>query len=150
MQLYYQIALLSRRDLGLAPDEFAGFTMCLLRMLAFTPTDNLTASIPPSVKKPETIAPDSTTEPEAIDISVTPLTSQSSPAPTAFDGNWRNLVDQLKLGLARALAQNCELLRYDDQAIYLMVPQAQKHLLNQNYQEKLGSTINQYFGKKYN
>ena len=37
VQLYYQIALLGRRDLGLAPDEFAGFTMSLLRMLAFTP-----------------------------------------------------------------------------------------------------------------
>ena len=37
LQLYYQIALLGRRDIGLAPDEFAGFTMSLLRMLAFTP-----------------------------------------------------------------------------------------------------------------
>jgi DNA polymerase III subunit gamma/tau len=37
VQLYYQIAVLGRRDLGLAPDEFAGFTMSLLRMLAFTP-----------------------------------------------------------------------------------------------------------------
>jgi len=37
IQLYYQIALLGRKDLSLAPDEFAGFTMTLLRMLAFTP-----------------------------------------------------------------------------------------------------------------
>jgi DNA polymerase-3 subunit gamma/tau len=36
-QLYYQIAILGRRDLSLAPDEFAGFSMTLLRMLAFTP-----------------------------------------------------------------------------------------------------------------
>jgi DNA polymerase III gamma/tau subunit len=26
LQLYYQITLLGRRDIGLAPDEFAGFT----------------------------------------------------------------------------------------------------------------------------
>ena len=39
LQLYYQIALLGRRDIGLAPDEFAGFTMSLLRMLAFTPIE---------------------------------------------------------------------------------------------------------------
>ncbi len=37
LQLYYQIALLGRRDISLAPDEYAGFTMSLLRMLAFTP-----------------------------------------------------------------------------------------------------------------
>ncbi|MDK2123717.1 DNA polymerase III subunit gamma/tau [Parachitinimonas caeni] len=36
VQLYYQIALTGRKDLGLAPDEYAGFTMCLIRMLAFT------------------------------------------------------------------------------------------------------------------
>src|SRR5574341_95057 len=37
LQLYYQIALQGRSDLGLAPDEQAGFTMTLLRMLAFAP-----------------------------------------------------------------------------------------------------------------
>ncbi|MBL0125055.1 MAG: DNA polymerase III subunit gamma/tau [Betaproteobacteria bacterium] len=35
VQLFYQIALLGRRDLSLAPDEQSGFTMTLLRMLAF-------------------------------------------------------------------------------------------------------------------
>lgn len=38
-QLYYQIALLGGRDISLAPDDYAGFTMSLLRMLAFTPSD---------------------------------------------------------------------------------------------------------------
>jgi DNA polymerase-3 subunit gamma/tau len=37
VQLYYQIALHGRNDLALAPDEYAGFTMTLLRMLAFAP-----------------------------------------------------------------------------------------------------------------
>ncbi|QCP49458.1 DNA polymerase III subunit gamma/tau [Trinickia violacea] len=37
VQLFYQIATLGRSELGLAPDEFAGFTMTLLRMLAFEP-----------------------------------------------------------------------------------------------------------------
>jgi DNA polymerase-3 subunit gamma/tau len=37
VQLYYQIALHGRNDLSLAPDEYAGFTMTLLRMLAFAP-----------------------------------------------------------------------------------------------------------------
>jgi DNA polymerase-3 subunit gamma/tau len=37
--LYYQIAITSRPDLSLAPDEQTGFTMALLRMLAFKPGD---------------------------------------------------------------------------------------------------------------
>src|SRR6202789_2370267 len=37
VQLYYQIALNGRRDLGMAPDPRMGFEMTLLRMLAFRP-----------------------------------------------------------------------------------------------------------------
>lgn len=37
IQLYYQIAVHGKRDLSLAPDEYAGFVMTLLRMLAFAP-----------------------------------------------------------------------------------------------------------------
>ncbi len=37
VQLDYQIALQARSDMGLAPDEYAGFTMAILRMLAFKP-----------------------------------------------------------------------------------------------------------------
>jgi DNA polymerase-3 subunit gamma/tau len=37
LQLYYQIAVQGRAELPLAPDEYAGFTMALLRMLAFLP-----------------------------------------------------------------------------------------------------------------
>ena len=37
IQLYYQCAIHGKQDLGLAPDEYAGFVMTLLRMLAFAP-----------------------------------------------------------------------------------------------------------------
>jgi len=57
VQVMYQIAILGRRDLPLAPDEFAGFTMALLRMLSFsnassrpatasTPASKVTSSLP--------------------------------------------------------------------------------------------------------
>ncbi|MCP1726488.1 DNA polymerase-3 subunit gamma/tau [Natronospira proteinivora] len=39
VQLFYQIAILGRRDLPLAPEPRAGLEMCLLRMLAFQPGD---------------------------------------------------------------------------------------------------------------
>lgn len=37
IQLFYQIAVHGRNELSLAPDEYAGFSMTLLRMLAFKP-----------------------------------------------------------------------------------------------------------------
>lgn len=193
LQLYYQIAILGRRDIGLAPDEFAGFTMTLLRMLSFTPNEASSAgksgsqvNTKPSAAPVETAKPVIVKNPDVPSstpganatpaftvnqevISKTPvpepvkptvpetvetrepitneLTSQL-PEPSAFNGDWRGLVNELKLGLAKALAQQCELVTYDEHSISLTVPEAQKHLLLPNYQEKLSSAIAQYYGKK--
>jgi DNA polymerase-3 subunit gamma/tau len=181
LQLYYQIALLGRRDIGLAPDEYAGFTMSLLRMLAFTPNEANTSagaskpvqttpaaqrSIPASaVAKPAVVKP--ITEPAEKPAAPAEKFNQQTPADVQvqaeaaalsefsneqsssnFNGNWRGLVDELKLGLARELAKHCELVTYDENSISLSVPEAQKHLVSPNYQEKLGTAITQHFGKK--
>ncbi|WP_416049083.1 DNA polymerase III subunit gamma/tau [Cupriavidus basilensis] len=45
VQLFYQIANLGRSELALAPDEYAGFTMTLLRMLAFRPSASPTPAV---------------------------------------------------------------------------------------------------------
>jgi len=45
IQLFYQIAVHGRHELGLAPDEYAGFSMTLLRMLAFRPVTNEAATL---------------------------------------------------------------------------------------------------------
>ena len=50
LQLLYQITILGRRDLYLAPDEYAGFTMTLLRMLSFAPQDAVIAKNPAIAK----------------------------------------------------------------------------------------------------
>ncbi len=44
VQLDYQIALQARNDMALAPDEYAGFTMAILRMLAFKPAGSKVGS----------------------------------------------------------------------------------------------------------
>ncbi|CAJ0871839.1 hypothetical protein R1479_01838 [Ralstonia mannitolilytica] len=48
VQLFYQFANLGRNELALAPDEYAGFTMTLLRMLAFQPGQSDGDVTPPS------------------------------------------------------------------------------------------------------
>ena len=222
VQLYYQIALLGRRDIGLAPDEYAGFTMTLLRMLAFNQSDAATPVIKsggpvsnqatsqaprPSasaalktvevapqiatlaVSEPVASSPTISSEPEvapsvmeALQAPVEAHIDAYTDAPVEaqnfseeafnepasmqeelpeqrletsaenslvqFNGNWRSLVDALKLGLARTLAQNCELESFDENNINLTVPDLQRHLLDPNYQEKLSASINQHFGRK--
>ncbi|MBT9621422.1 DNA polymerase III subunit gamma/tau [Sutterella wadsworthensis] len=68
VQLYYQIALTGRNDLALAPDEYAGFTMALLRMLAFKPAGL------------RNVPPQRTPEPVRAALSSAP---QSAPTPRA-------------------------------------------------------------------
>lgn len=50
VQFYYQMGLIGRRDLPLAPDPRSGFEMVLLRMLAFRPADS--EDVPRGALKP--------------------------------------------------------------------------------------------------
>ncbi|SFV01395.1 DNA polymerase III subunit gamma/tau [Pseudoduganella namucuonensis] len=52
VQLYYQIAVHGRNELGLAPDEYAGFSMTLLRMLAFRPGVGGAEGLPAAARGP--------------------------------------------------------------------------------------------------
>jgi DNA polymerase-3 subunit gamma/tau len=51
VQLFYQIVVHGKNELALAPDEYAGFTMTLLRMLAFRPVSKLESSSVLNTKK---------------------------------------------------------------------------------------------------
>jgi len=48
VQLFYQIVVHGRNEIGLAPDEYAGFTMTLLRMLAFRPGNGGAEGVAPA------------------------------------------------------------------------------------------------------
>ncbi len=75
VQLYYQIVVHGRNELGLAPDEYAGFTMSLLRMLAFAPMD-IAGSATPAPPAPRAAAP-------ALAAAPAVSSSSSSPASSA-------------------------------------------------------------------
>ncbi|WP_026182600.1 DNA polymerase III subunit gamma/tau [Leeia oryzae] len=90
IQLYYQIAIHSRKDLDLAPDEYAGFTMALMRMFAFKPSATLPAGNVASTPVPTVVVAEPTpakqvVRPEPDDRSApTPVARQTpEPAPVA-------------------------------------------------------------------
>ena len=81
VQFYYQMGLIGRRDLPLAPDPRGGFEMVLLRMLAFRPAD--TDDAPKPVLKPVGIsqATADPATPVAAPAAVAPVVAAVEPAP---------------------------------------------------------------------
>ncbi|HMK13957.1 MAG TPA: DNA polymerase III subunit gamma/tau [Burkholderiales bacterium] len=147
VQLFYDIALRGRNEIDLAPDEQAGFSMTLLRMLAFMPADSPAASA--DEKKFAMPMPQQASLPEVGGGSASVNTAVDNKLKkNSFDGDWSVLVSQLKLGgMAKMLAQHCELAGYGNDVLELRVPEPHKHLLEKSYQEKLKLALNDYFGK---
>jgi DNA polymerase-3 subunit gamma/tau len=136
VQLYYQIAIHGRQDLPFAPDEFTGFTMALLRMLAFTPV------------KRDAGDPGRKAAGEGGSAPESPRPMRSAPAQEAFDGDWPRLANALNLGgVAKQLAQASELKRFDGESFELCVLPAAKHLAEKGYQDKLRGALQDYLGR---
>ncbi len=150
-----------RADLGLAPDEYAGFTMTLMRMLAFVPEnllENTKASVPPSVgnakeQNPRVNKKISTTSginskhtsPAILNDVTVPITDSCNAIQSDID--WPTLVNQLKLnGMAKMLAQNCEIKNYLTDNIELCLLAEHKHLLEKKYQDKVQIALSEHFG----
>ncbi len=75
VQLFYSVAVHSRQELSLAPDEYAGFVMACLRMLALVPAGTLPPAGPPSLQSKA-----SSPKPEAPKSSVAPAAPVSATA----------------------------------------------------------------------
>ncbi|MBE0613190.1 MAG: DNA polymerase III subunit gamma/tau [Burkholderiales bacterium] len=150
LQLYYQIALHGRHDLPLAPDEYAGFSMSLMRMLAFRP-DEAGAAAPaqPAKKKPEAAVAPAPAKSGARGASIAQQASGPKTTGPAFDGDWPRLATQLKVsGVARQLAQQSELRGYDSDSIELGLAFSAKHLAERTYQDKLRAALEEHLGKR--
>jgi len=161
IQLFYQVGLIGRRDLPLAPEPRSGLEMALLRMLAFKP--NLQARAVSTVKpQAEIISPPN--QPVASNVEQRPSTqAQSTPPPVAqstaqpasvtpapiaatqaiqFDGNWSGLVEAMNLrGMVKQLAVNCNLKEKSATEVRLTLNQENEQLLNPGLQSKLEEAL---------
>ena len=176
VQLYYQIALNGRRDLPYAPDEFSGFCMTLLRMLAFAqgaanadrPAPVRVAPVARAEPSPRAAAPaaaagqppvpapevatravaapaERATAPEPSAPSAPALTAREPAPQGAWD--WLAVVAELRLGgMAKMLADHCELVSQTGDAVTLRVGEAHKHLLDRAYQDKLVAALLDKYG----
>jgi DNA polymerase-3 subunit gamma/tau len=106
VQLFYQIAITSRSDLLLAPEEETGFMMALLRMLAFMPDDGQ-----PNTQRPQAATTptqgsqniSTTSSASSLDLKARPSNQIAAPSMEATTQleisaeSWREVV--LRLGL---------------------------------------------------
>lgn len=79
LQLFYQIALMGRKDLPFVPDAREGLEMVLLRMLAFRPAGAAPSGRPAKLDA----ATSATLSAEPVQPAVTPVTSAPPPSPMA-------------------------------------------------------------------
>jgi DNA polymerase-3 subunit gamma/tau len=163
LQLAYQIVIQGRADLPLAPDESAGFSMCLLRLAAFRPESPATLGAAPPTDSgaprhgaPVTRAPAAAPAPAPAGRAEPRPTAALDPqspvlaAPRLADAvDWRQLICVLKLGgMVRELAQHCVWLGIEDGAVRLRLAPGHKSLLmNKSAQEKLQAELAQHFGQ---
>lgn len=140
IQLYYQIVLLSRRDLALAPTPRLGFEMLLLRLLAFKPATEETnharlakPTIPPAIEKKQAAA---RKVEQAIELK------------QHKNLHWPTVIKQLNLtGLTYALAQQCALQSYQANHISLSLDPRQAALRSVKQEAKLAQALSDYFAK---
>jgi len=171
IQLYYQIGLIGRRDLPLAPDPRSGFEMVMLRMLAFNPmsgqpvksragsaqakqkpvpvskpkqASSPLVSTASAVAKPESAEPVATTTAETSEVN----SQVAAPPVNALSSDWGEIVQALALkGMAGQLAMNSQLLEKTEKLIRLQLDDAHAHLANDTTRVRLEKALQEYFGK---
>ena len=152
VQLFYQTALIGRRDLHLAPDPKGGVEMTLLRMLAFRPAD---AAAPGSSagggaagrKMTETKAATANTPPPKV-ARGKPVRAAGKVGPRWDNPDWKELIAGLGLsGAVRLLAGNCALVKRDGNTIHLSLDPRSESMLTRQRKDALAAALSRYFSE---
>ena len=157
LQLLYQIAIMTRRDLDFAPDARGGFEMALLRMLAFRP------EAPPGVNSPvpsgSARAAASSSRgagPVAGPSTKVGATTMPQPVaaaavrtvPSAPTGDWATVVAAMALqGPAGQLAAHCVLVERVKDLVKLRLDRAGEVFHRAQLVQKLTQALSQHYGE---
>ena len=168
IQLYYQIGLVGRRDLPLAPEPRCGLEMVLLRMLAFRP-DGDTPVKTKSVTKAVISTPEKTnsakslSEPassvtvdSAVNTSVDNKHCEAIKEPTPVipsishpekNNDWHHIVEGLNVGgMLQQLAAQSVMTQHESNNIDLCIAPANAAMLTPERQMQMQEALSSYFG----
>ncbi|ALP53168.1 DNA polymerase III subunit gamma/tau [Candidatus Tenderia electrophaga] len=150
IQLYYQIGLIGRRDLPLAPELRSGLEMVLLRMLAFRP-DSSTAQPEAQAQtpvtghaRPATTSAPAERRPSAVQEPAPPTAPTTGPDACP----WPEVVQQLGLkGMAYQLAANSVLVGRQGTVIRLALSKQHATLRSKTLEQRLQQALSKYYGE---
>src|SRR6266513_4358960 len=147
VQLFYQTAIIGRRDLGLAPEPRTGFEMTLLRMIAFRPAGESGVTRTPAAE-PAARAAASAAGAGSAPGAGGP-TGAGSPAEAAGAADpWASIVNALELsGAARQLASHCVFLGRQGALVRLGVDARNQPVRTPAQEEKLAQALSRYYGE---
>lgn len=148
VQLYYQIALIGKRDLPYAADAKSGFEMIMLRMLAFQPdhyAERHPQTAATAIKGPQQA------KAAAAPQQKTAAPAQQSPSSTQKRGNnedWATMIAEMKLqGLSRALIKHTALHSLHEEAIVLHLAPEHRSLLSPLQKGQIEQALKAYLGR---
>jgi DNA polymerase-3 subunit gamma/tau len=150
VQLFYQMALLGRRDLPLAPDPRSGVEMALLRMLAFRPAQAQAEGGGGSGRGGATVGVDRTRTPAPKVARAARSETRAAGQGSAWhDPDWKALTTDLGLpGAVRLLAGNCALLGREGNTVYLRLDPRSESVLTRQRSEALGAALSAHFAEE--
>ncbi len=159
IQLYYQIGIMGRKDLPIAPDPRTGFEMTLIRMLAFRPagveksvagetkfksrsSNTLSNSeVAKTIEVEKTLAVD-------MERSIETNTTSQLEVESERATYWQSIIDEMSLsGLVKELAGHCALKEHSKEKVHLVLSQNKEHLLDQTQKDRLANALQMRFGK---
>ena len=149
VQLFYQTAIIGRRDLVLAPEPRVGFEMTLLRMIAFRPAGESTGSRPPAGTEAARAAASTAAAGSAPGAHSPAGASGPADAVSATDsGPWAAIVSALELsGAARQLASHCVFVGRQGAVVRLALDARNQPVRTPAQEEKLAQALSRYYGE---
>lgn len=148
IQFLYQIGLIAKRDLDLAPNIGDGFEMALLRMMSFIPEGKVTNKVKKKEKKIEVLdkedsKPYKKTK-ESDPQRKVESTNKDSPLEFLNSGTWDTLFNSLKLDSGtKQLVSHCSFLRIEDSVVYFSMPKDKLEILNGSHREKFQDSLSE-------
>jgi DNA polymerase-3 subunit gamma/tau len=148
VQLFYQTALIGRRDLHLAPDPRSGAEMTLLRMLAFQPGGRGQRQAAGNADAERNSAA------PIVRPVVRPAAKIENASATAAGNKWQEpdwslLIEDLELtGANKLLASNCAYIGRDGNVINLGLDARSESLLTGPRQNAIAESLTSHFGEK--
>ncbi|MDT8408782.1 MAG: DNA polymerase III subunit gamma/tau [Wenzhouxiangellaceae bacterium] len=169
VQLYYQIVVSGRADLGLAPSMRTGCEMTILRMFAFQPVVAESAPSPaparpaqPAAASPantasevrEAAAEKPTASADFVRPDAPPASSAGAARPEASaasnalePANWAGALDRLELnGPVKAVAGMLALHEIDDQRVEFRLSRDDLMLVTDRFKASLANALEKYSG----